>query len=61
MLFEPKGTLSIDLTKKSYMPGEAVKGKVKLSIDNPVKARRFLISLIGEEWVEVSCGSGRNR
>ncbi len=61
MLFEPKGTLSISLEKKSYIPGEIVKGTVKLSFDNPVKARRFLISLIGEEWVEVSCGGGKSR
>jgi hypothetical protein len=61
MLFEPKGTLSIGMEKKSYIPGEVVKGRVRLSLDNPVKARRFSVSLIGEEWVEVSCGSGKSR
>ncbi len=61
MILEPGGTLTIDLTKKSYTPGETIKGTVKLILDNPVKARRFLISLSGEEWVNVSCGSGRNR
>ncbi len=61
MFFEPKGTLSISLEKKAYMPGEVIKGKVRLSLDAPIKARRFLISLIGEEWVEISCGGGRSR
>lgn len=61
MLLEPKGTLSIDLTQKSYSPGEMIKGTVKLSLDKPVKARRFSISLIGEEWVDVSCGAGKSR
>lgn len=27
----------------------------------PVKARRFLILLIGEEYIDVSCGSGKTR
>ncbi len=61
MFFEPKGILSIELIKKSYVPGEVVKGKVRLSLDEPVKARRFLVSLIGEEWVDVVCGSGKSR
>ena len=41
------------------MPGETLKGRVKLILDKPVKARRFLVSLIGEEWVDISCGSGK--
>jgi hypothetical protein len=61
MLFEPKGTLSIGLEKISYIPGDVVKGRVRLSLDNPVKARRFSVSFIGEEWVEVSCGTSKSR
>jgi len=60
-IFEPGGTLVITLMKNSFIPGEKVKGKVKLVLDKPVKARRFLISLNGEEWVDVSCGSGKSR
>ncbi len=61
MLFEPKGTLSIDLIQKSHAPGEMVRGTVSLILDKPVKARRFSISFTGEEWVEVSCGAGKSR
>ena len=43
------------------MPGEMVKGTVKLVLKKPVNARRFMVSLIGEEWVDVSCGSGKTR
>lgn len=43
------------------MPGEMVKGTVKLVLKKPVNARRFLVSLIGEEWVDVSCGGGKTR
>ncbi len=60
-IFEAGGTLAINLSKNSFMPGETVKGRVKLVLDKPVKARRFLISLRGEEWVDVSCGSGKSR
>jgi hypothetical protein len=61
IIFEPEGTLTVNLIKKSYIPGEVVKGTVKLFLDQPVKARRLLISLTGEEWVNVSCGGGKNR
>jgi len=60
-IFEPEGTLDIDLIKNSFVPGEMVKGTVKLVLKKPVNARRFLVSLIGEEWVDVSCGSGKTR
>ncbi len=60
-IIEPGGTLDIGLIKNSFIPGETVKGRVKLVLDKPVKARRFLISLTGEEWVDVSCGSGKSR
>ncbi|VVB94320.1 Uncharacterised protein [uncultured archaeon] len=60
-LLEPGGTLDIGLKKDSFMPGETLKGRVKLILDKPVKARRFLVSLIGEEWVDISCGSGKSR
>ena len=60
-ILEPKGTLDIDLIQKSFMPGDAVKGMVKLILKKPVKARRFLILLIGEEYVDISCGSGKTR
>lgn len=61
MLLEPKGTLSIDLTQKSYNPGEMIKGTVRLTLDKPIKARRFSISFIGEEWIDISCGAGKSR
>ncbi len=61
MVFEPEGTLIIDFIRNSYLPGEAVKGRIRLNLDKPIKARRLLISLIGEEWIDVSCGSGKNR
>lgn len=60
-MFEPKGTLTIAMIKKSYTPGETIKGTVKLLLDNPAQARRFSISFTGEEWVNISCGSGRSR
>ena len=60
-ILEPKGTLDIDLSKKDYIPGETVKGTIKLVLEKPVKARRFLVSLVGEEWVDVSCGGGKTR
>lgn len=60
-IFEPEGTLDIDLIKNSFMPGEMVKGTVKLVLKKPVNARGFMVSLIGEEWVDVSCGSGKTR
>ncbi len=60
-MFEPKGTLKIDLIKKPFTPGETIKGTVKLLLDTPVKARRFLVSFTGEEWVNISCGSGKSR
>lgn len=60
-ILEPGGTLAINLSKNSFIPGETVKGRLKLVLDKPVKARRFLISLKAEEWVDVSCGSGKSR
>lgn len=60
-ILEPEGTIDIDLIQKSFTPGDAVKGTVKLVLKKPVKARRFLILLVGEEWVDVSCGSGKTR
>ena len=60
-ILEPGGTLGISLLKNSFMPGETVKGRVKLVLEKPVKARRFLISLRGEEWVDVRCGSGKSQ
>ena len=60
-IFEPEGTLDIDLIQNSFMPGEIVKGNVKLFLKKPVNARRFMVSFIGEEWVDVSCGSGKTR
>ena len=60
-IIEPKGTLDIDISKKDFIPGEIVKGTIKLVLEKPVKARRFLISLVCEEWVDVSCGGGKSR
>jgi hypothetical protein len=60
-ILEPGGTLDIGFMKNSFMPGETFKGRVKLILDKPVKARRFLISLRGEEWVDVGCGGGKSR
>ena len=60
-ILEPEGILDIDLIQNSFMPGEMVKGTVKLVLKKPVNARRFMVSLIGEEWVDVSCGSGKTR
>jgi hypothetical protein len=60
-ILEPEGTLDIDLIKNSFMPGEMVKGIVKLVLKKPVNTRRFMVSLIGEEWIDVSCGSGKSR
>lgn len=42
--------------------GRCSRGKgVKLSLSKPVKARRLVVSLIGEEWVYITCGGGKNR
>ena len=60
-ILELEGTLDIDLIKNSFLPGEMVKGTLKLILKKPVNARRFLVSLMGEEWVDVSCGSGKTR
>ena len=60
-IFEPEGTLDIDLIRNSLTPGEVVEGTVRLILKKPARARRFQVSLIGEEWVDVGCGSGKTR
>ncbi len=60
-ILELGGALDISLLKNFFMPGETIKGRVKLLLDKPVRARRFLVSLVAEEWVDVSCGSGKSR
>ncbi len=60
-ILEPGATLDIGLLKNSFIRGETIKGRVRLILDKPVKARQFLISLTGQEWVDVSCGSGKSR
>jgi len=61
MIFRPDGTLDLQIAKSSFKPGDAVDGRVKLSLAKPVKARRLVVSLIGEEWVYITCGGGKNR
>jgi len=38
-----------------------VKGTVKLVLKKTCQCKAILVSLIGEEWVDVSCGSGKTR
>lgn len=61
MILKPDGTLEIVLGKNSFKPGDAVSGRVKLTLKNPVMARRLMVSLKGEEWVYVTCGGGKSR
>lgn len=61
MIFRPDGKLDIDIAEKSFKPGDVVAGRVKLSLAKPVKARRLVVSLIGEEWVYITCSGGKNR
>ncbi len=61
MIFRPDGSLDLKIAEKSFKPGDIVAGRVKLSLAKPVKARRLVVSLIGEEWVYINCGSGKNR
>ncbi len=61
MIFRPDGTLDLHIAEKSFKPGDVVAGRVKLSLAKPVKARRLVVSLIGEEWVYITCGGGKSR
>jgi hypothetical protein len=61
MIFRPDGTLDLHIAERSFKPGDVVAGRVRLSLDEPVKARRLVVSLIGEEWVYITCGGGKNR
>jgi len=61
MIFRPDGTLNLHIAKSSFKPGDVVAGRVKLSLSKPVKARRLVVSLIGEEWVYITCGGGKSR
>lgn len=61
MIFGPDGTLDLHIAERSFKPGDVVAGRVKLSLSKPVKARRLVVSLIGEEWVYITCGGGKNR
>lgn len=53
--------IQIEIQKREFLPGEKISGKVHLYSENQIKARQFSISLVGKEWVNISCGSGKNR
>lgn len=53
--------LEVSIDKKQYLPGETVKATMRLNASQPKKARALKIALLGEEWVRVSCGSGKSR
>jgi hypothetical protein len=61
MIFRPDGTLDLHIAERSFKPGDIIEGRVKLSLAKPVKARRLVVSLRGEEWVYITCGGGKNR
>ncbi len=61
-----KGKISISIPKTAYNPGETISGDVTLTLNGPVKAREFSISLIGDQrynrrgTVEFGKKTGRN-
>lgn len=53
--------IKIELFKEAFLPGDRVKGIVKLVIDKPVKARVIKLSIIGMEQTSITVGSGDSR
>lgn len=54
-------SIEVKTEKQRYKPGESVSGTVSIKARSPIRARVLSASLIGEEWVNVSCGSGKSR
>ncbi len=52
-----EGSMDIVLEKTAFKPGEEIKGKAVLKLNNPTKARGVLVIL----YREVDVGSGRHR
>jgi hypothetical protein len=50
--------ISIDLVKEAYLPGEIIKGTVRLELEKSVKARAVKLRIIGLEETRVEVGSG---
>jgi sporulation-control protein spo0M len=53
--------IKIELFKEAFLPGDRVKGTVKLVIDKPVKARVIKLNVIGMEKTNITVGSGDSR
>lgn len=50
--------IKIELFKDAFLPGDVVRGKVKLVIDKTVKARVIKMDIIGRESTNITVGSG---
>lgn len=53
--------ISIELPKEAYLPGEIIKGTVRLDLEKSVKARAVKLRIIGLEKTSVTVGSGDDR
>ena len=52
-----KGKIDIAIPKTNFNPGEVISGIVTLTMKKTAKARKFTISLIGEQKITQSRGA----
>ncbi|MEM4663234.1 MAG: hypothetical protein QXM75_04390 [Candidatus Diapherotrites archaeon] len=56
-----KGKIDLQLEKFNYRPGEAIRGKVILALNKPIKARRLKVRFFGERRSTTTVTFGSNR
>ena len=56
-----EGKIEIEMEKQSYSAGEKLKGKVKLSLNQPKKAKELRIRFYGERIVRSAMAGSRGR
>ena len=52
--------ISVDTEREAYLPGDAVRGKVRLSTDQPLRARAILLDVLGKEETRVTVQRGKS-
>jgi len=55
-----KGKIDIAIPKTNFNPGEVISGIATLTMKKTAKARRFTISLIGEQKIIERVGTSRS-
>jgi hypothetical protein len=56
-----KGKIDIAIPKTNFNPGEVISGIATLTMKKTAKARKFTVSLIGEQKITQAMGTSRSR